>query len=59
MMIGKEGLRVVEKAEYMGGETRREKLLALAEAEGGKYRTEEGYADSGMIETGIGSSPHT
>jgi hypothetical protein len=36
MVVGKEGLRVVEKEEYMGEGTRRGKLLALAEAEGGK-----------------------
>jgi carboxylesterase type B len=36
MVVGKDGLRVVEREEYMGGETRRGKLLALAEAEGGK-----------------------
>lgn len=36
MVVGKEGLRVVAKAEYVGEETRRGKLLALAEAEGGK-----------------------
>lgn len=35
MVIGKEGLRVLGKEEYMGGDTRRGKLLALAEKEAG------------------------
>lgn len=36
MVVGKDGLRVVGKEDYMGAETRRGKLLALAEAEGGR-----------------------
>ena len=36
MLVGKDGLRVIEKEEYMGEETRRGRLLALAEAEGGE-----------------------
>lgn len=36
MVVGKDGLRIVGKEDYMGAETRRGKLLALAEAEGGK-----------------------
>jgi carboxylesterase type B len=36
MMIGKNGLRVVCQEKYMGKDTRRGKLLALAEAEGGE-----------------------
>lgn len=36
MVVGREGLRVVGKEEYVGDDTRRGKLLALAEAEGGE-----------------------
>jgi carboxylesterase type B len=36
MVAGKDGLQIVEKQDYMGEDTRRGKLLALAEAEGGK-----------------------
>jgi carboxylesterase type B len=36
MVVGKDGLQIVEKQDYMGEDTRRGKLLALAEAEGGK-----------------------
>jgi len=35
MVVGKDGLRVVGQEEYMGEETRRGKLLALAKAESG------------------------
>lgn len=36
IVVGKDGLRVVGREEYMAVETRRGKLLALAEAEGGR-----------------------
>lgn len=35
MVVGKDGLQIVGKQDYMGEDTRRGKLLALAEAEGG------------------------
>lgn len=37
MVVGKEGLRVVRKDKYMGGDARRGKLLALAEQEAGPH----------------------
>lgn len=36
MVVGKDGLRIAGKEEYMGEGTRRGKLLALAETEGGE-----------------------
>ena len=36
MVVGKDGLRVVGKEEYMGAQTRRGKLLGLAQDEAGE-----------------------